>query len=249
MLKEEIIVKMEIEEFSKLISSYGKEISIEFSNIQIERFYKYMNLLIEWNEKINLTAITEPKEIIIKHFIDSLTVLKDIKGKNTLVDVGTGAGFPGIPLKIMDEEIKITLLDSLNKRINFLNEVINQLDLKNIETIHSRVEDAGKNKKYRERFDIATARAVANLATLSEYMLPLVKVGGKSICMKGSEVSEELQNSKKAISILGGEIENIDNFQLPKSDMMRNIVIIKKVKNTTNKYPRKPGTPSKEPIN
>lgn len=240
---------MEIEEFSKLISSYGKEISIEFSNIQIERFYKYMNLLIEWNEKINLTAITEPKEIIIKHFIDSLTVLKDIKGKNTLVDVGTGAGFPGIPLKIMDEEIKITLLDSLNKRINFLNEVINQLDLKNIETIHSRVEDAGKNKKYRERFDIATARAVANLATLSEYMLPLVKVGGKSICMKGPEVSEELQNSKKAISILGGEIENIDNFQLPKSDMMRNIVIIKKVKNTPNKYPRKPGTPSKEPIN
>lgn len=240
---------MEIEEFSKLISSYGKEISIEFSNIQIERFYKYMNLLIEWNEKINLTAITEPKEIIIKHFIDSLTVLKDIKGKNTLVDVGTGAGFPGIPLKIMDEEIKITLLDSLNKRINFLNEVINQLDLKNIETIHSRVEEAGKNKKYRESFDIATARAVANLATLSEYMLPLVKVGGKSICMKGSEVSEELQNSKKAISILGGEIENIDNFQLPKSDMMRNIVIIKKVKNTPNKYPRKPGTPSKEPIN
>ena len=240
---------MEIEEFSKLISSYGKEISIEFSNIQIERFYKYMNLLIEWNEKINLTAITEPKEIIIKHFIDSLTVLKDIKGKNTLVDVGTGAGFPGIPLKIMDEEIKITLLDSLNKRINFLNEVIKQLDLKNIETIHSRVEEAGKNKKYRERFDIATARAVANLATLSEYMLPLVKVSGKSICMKGSEVSEELQNRKKAISILGGEIENIDNFQLPKSDMMRNIVIIKKVKNTPNKYPRKPGTPSKEPIN
>ena len=240
---------MEIEEFSKLISSYGKEISIEFSNIQIERFYKYMNLLIEWNEKINLTAITEPKEIIIKHFIDSLTVLKDIKGKNTLVDVGTGAGFPGIPLKIMDEEIKITLLDSLNKRINFLNEVINQLDLKNVETIHSRVEEAGKNKKYRESFDISTARAVANLATLSEYMLPLVKVGGKSICMKGSEVSEELKNSKKAISILGGEIESIDNFKLPKSDMMRNIVIIKKVKNTPSKYPRKAGTPSKEPIN
>lgn len=228
---------------------YGKEISIEFSNIQIEKFYKYMNLLIEWNEKINLTAITEPKEIIIKHFIDSLTVLKDIKGKNTLVDVGTGAGFPGIPLKIMDEEIKITLLDSLNKRINFLNEVINQLDLKNVETIHSRVEEAGKNKKYRESFDISTARAVANLATLSEYMLPLVKVGGKSICMKGSEVSEELKNSKKAISILGGEIESIDNFKLPKSDMMRNIVIIKKVKNTPSKYPRKAGTPSKEPIN
>lgn len=240
---------MEIEEFSNLIKLYGKEISIEFSDIQIKKFYKYMNLLIEWNEKINLTAITEPKEIIIKHFIDSLTVLKDVKGKNTLVDVGTGAGFPGIPLKIMNEEIKITLLDSLNKRINFLNEVIKELDLRNIETMHSRVEEAGKNKKYRESFDIATARAVANLSTLSEYMLPLVRVGGKSICMKGSEVGEELQNSKKAISILGGEIENIDNFQLPKSDMMRNIVIIKKVKNTPSKYPRKPGTPSKEPIN
>ena len=240
---------MEIEEFSNLIKLYGKEISIEFSDIQIKKFYKYMNLLIEWNEKINLTAITEPKEIIIKHFIDSLTVLKDVKGKNTLVDVGTGAGFPGIPLKIMNEEIKITLLDSLNKRINFLNEVIKELDLRNIETMHSRVEEAGKNKKYRESFDIATARAVANLSTLSEYMLPLVRVGGKSICMKGSEVGEELQNSKKAISILGGEIENIDNFQLPKSDMKRNIVIIKKVKNTPSKYPRKPGTPSKEPIN
>ena len=239
---------MEIEEFSNLIKLYGKEISIEFSELQVERFYKYMNLLIEWNEKINLTAITEPKEIIIKHFIDSLTILKDIKGKNTLVDVGTGAGFPGIPLKIMNEEIKITLLDSLNKRINFLNEVIKELDLRNIETIHSRVEEAGKNKKYRESFDIATARAVANLSTLSEYMLPLVRVGGKSICMKGSEVGEELQNSKKAISILGGEIENIDNFQLPKSDMMRNIVIIKKVKSTPSKYPRKPGIPSKEPI-
>ena len=240
---------MEIEEFSKLMNLYGKEISIEFSDIQIEKFYKYMNLLIEWNEKMNLTAITEPKEIIVKHFIDSLTILKEIKGKNTLVDVGTGAGFPGIPLKIMDEEIKITLLDSLNKRINFLNEVIKELDLKNIETIHSRVEEAGKNKKYRENFEIATARAVANLTTLSEYMLPLVKIGGKSICMKGSEVTEELKNSKKAVSILGGEIENIENFELPKSDMMRNIVIIKKVKTTPSKYPRKPGMPSKEPIN
>ena len=165
-----------------------------------------------------------------------------------MLDVGTGAGFPGIPIKIMNENIEITLLDSLNKRINFLNEAINKLELKNISAIHSRIEDYGKNNKYREKYDIVTSRAVANLATLSEYMLPMLKIKGKSICMKGSDIKEEVKNSKRAIDILGGEIVNIEELVLPKSDNRRNLIIIEKKKNTPLKYPRKAGIPSKEPL-
>ena len=207
-----------------------------------------MNLLLEWNEKINLTAITDPNEVILKHFIDSLTINKYIKENSTLADVGTGAGFPGIPLKILRPDLKITLVDSLNKRINFLNEVINKLNLVNIETVHSRIEDFGKDKKYRESFDFVTARAVANLAVLSEYLLPIAKVGGQCVCMKGSSVEEELSNGKNAIKVLGGKIKNIDEFVLPDSDMSRNVIIIDKIKNTPNKYPRKAGIPVKEPL-
>ena len=207
-----------------------------------------MNLLIEWNKKVNLTAITEPDEIILKHFVDSLTISKYISDGTKVVDVGTGAGFPGIPLKIVRQDVDITLLDSLQKRINFLDEVINELDLEKITTIHSRVEDFGKDKKYREKFDIATSRAVANLSTLSEYLLPLVKVGGKVISMKGSLIQEELENSKNAIKILGGQIEKVDEFDLPNSDISRNIVLIDKIKNTPNRYPRKAGEPSKKPL-
>ena len=239
---------MDIKEFSNLMIDYGKEIDIVFTEEQLEQFYKYMNLLIEWNEKINLTAIIEPKEIILKHFIDSLTILKYVNDNEKMLDVGTGAGFPGIPIKIMNENIEITLLDSLNKRINFLNEVINKLKLKNISAIHSRVEDYGKNNKYREKYDIVTSRAVANLATLSEYMLPMLKIKGKSICMKGSDIKEEVKNSKRAIDILGGEIVNIEELVLPKSDNRRNLIIIEKKKNTPLKYPRKAGIPSKEPL-
>ena len=239
---------MEISEFSKLMREYGKEISIEFTEEQLNKFYKYMNFLLEWNKKINLTAITDQKEVILKHFIDSLTVLKYIKKGQKLIDIGTGAGFPGIPIKILREDVEITLLDSLNKRIKFLDETIQLLKLKNIKTIHSRVEDLGKNKEYREKFDIVISRAVANLSTLSEYMIPLVKVEGKCICMKGSDVKEEIEKSKHAINLLGGEIERIDNFILPKSDNKRNIIIIEKINNTPNKYPRKAGIPAKEPI-
>mgnify|MGYP005783563275 FL=1 len=207
-----------------------------------------MNMLIEWNKKINLTAIIEPKEIILKHFIDSLTILKYVNDNEKMLDVGTGAGFPGIPIKIMNENVEITLLDSLNKRINFLNEVINKLKLKNISAIHSRIEDYGKNNKYREKYDIVTSRAVANLATLSEYMLPMLKIKGKSICMKGSDIKEEVKNSKRAIDILGGEIVNIEELVFHKSDNRRNLIIIEKKKNTPLKYPRKAGMPLKKPL-
>ena len=235
---------MELKEFKEKI----QELSPNLTEKQQEQFYNYMNLLIEWNNKINLTAITEPNEIIVKHFIDSMTILKEIENNSKIVDVGTGAGFPGIPLKIANPELEVVLLDSLNKRINFLNEVINNLNLKKINSIHFRVEEAGQNKKYREQFDIATSRAVAALNILAEYMLPLVKVGGKCICMKGSEVEEEIEKSKKAIEILGGKIEKVENFTLANTDMKRNIVIIRKVKQTPSKYPRKAGTPSKEPL-
>ena len=239
---------MNIEEIEELMKKYGKKIEIEFTEEQLKKFYDYMNLLIEWNQKINLTAITEPKEIILKHFIDSLTINKYIQQNSTLADVGTGAGFPGIPLKIIRSDLKITLVDSLNKRINFLNDVIEKLDLKGIEAVHSRIEEFGKNKKYRESFKNVTARAVANLTVLSEYLIPIAKIGGQCICMKGSNIEEEIETGKNAIKILGGKIKDINEFDLPDSDISRNIIIIDKIKNTPNKYPRKPGTPSKEPI-
>lgn len=239
---------MEKQEFYSTIKKQANEIGIVLHEKQMEQFYQYMKLLLEWNEKINLTAITKPKEIILKHFIDSITISKYIKEGAKLIDVGTGAGFPGIPLKIIREDVEVVLLDSLNKRINFLKEVIEKLDLRQIEAVHGRVEEFGKNKKYRESFDYSTSRAVANLSTLSEYLIPLVKVEGQAICMKGSDVKEEMKKGEKAISILGGKIKNIDTFQLPESDINRNVIIIDKIKITPMKYPRKAGTPVKDPI-
>ena len=239
---------MDIQQFSDLMIEYGKEIDIVFTKEQLKKFYQYMNLLIEWNEKINLTAIVEPKEIILKHFIDSLTIIKYIEPNKSVIDIGTGAGFPGIPVKIMREDLDITLLDSLNKRIHFLNEVIQKLELKNITAVHARIEEYAKNKQYRETFDVATSRAVANLTTLSEYMLPMVALKGMAICMKGSEISEEISKSKNSIKLLGGKIDKIEEFTLPKSDNKRNLILIKKERQTPSKYPRKPGIPSKEPL-
>lgn len=239
---------MKFDEFVKKISNYLDEIQIKLNDKQLMQFYKYMNLLIEWNKKINLTSIIEPEEIIIKHFVDSVIISKYIEKGLKVIDVGTGAGFPGIPLKIVRDDIEIVLLDSLNKRVNFLNEVIKDIKLEKIQTIHARVEEFAKNKKYRENFDAVISRAVANMSTLSEYMLPLTKVGGKMLSMKGPDFEKEIENSKKAISILGGEIEKIDEYQLPKTEMKRSIIIVEKVKNTPQKYPRKPGTPAKEPI-
>lgn len=239
---------MDIHSFYENIKSQAEAINVNLNNEMCEQFYYYMKLMLEWNENINLTAIVEEDEIILKHFVDSLTIVKDIGQNGKLADIGTGAGFPGIPIKIFIPEIDVTLIDSLNKRINFLNEVIEQLELKNIVAVHGRTEDLGKDKKYREKFDYVTSRAVANLSVLSEYVLPLVKIGGKCICMKGSNVEEEVEESKKAINILGGKIEKIDTFFLADTDMGRNIVSIKKQKGTPNKYPRKAGIPAKEPI-
>lgn len=239
---------MNIDVFKELMCSHGEQIDIEFDDKQLNQFYEYMNLLLEWNEKINLTAITAPEEIILKHFIDSLTINRYIEQNRSIADVGTGAGFPGIPLKIYRPDLKVTLVDSLNKRINFLNEVIYKLNLKDINTVHSRIEDFGKDKKYREKFDYVTARAVANLATLSEYLIPISKIEGKCICMKGNDIKEEIDCSKNAINLLGGKVDKIDCFELPNSDISRNIIIIDKIKNTPNKYPRKAGLPSKEPL-
>ena len=239
---------MEKKRFEEEMSKKSKILGVRFSVDQIEQFYKYMNLLIEWNEKMNLTAITEPKEIILKHFIDSITILKYIDDNSKLVDVGTGAGFPGVPLSIMNPTLKITLVDSLNKRLIFLQEVVKELNLKNIEIVHARAEEFGQNKNYREKFDIATSRAVANLATLSEYLVPLVKIGGKIISMKASNAKEEINDAQKAIEVLGGKIEKIEEFDLPESDIGRTIIIIDKNKCTPAIYPRKAGTPAKEPI-
>lgn len=235
-------------EFKNILKKSAESINIELNDVQIEKFYRYMDLLLEWNEKINLTAITDCKEIILKHFIDSLTIEKYIDKNSYLVDVGTGAGFPGIPLKILREDINIVLLDSLNKRVNFLNEVCNNLELKNIETVHARVEEFAKNKKYREKFDVVTSRAVANLSILSEYMLPLAKKSGLCVCMKGKEIEEELNNAKNAIKVLGGTLKERKEFYLDDNQISRNIIILKKIKETPSKYPRKAGTPSKEPL-
>lgn len=239
---------MNKELFFETITNYASKIEIVLNEKQKEQFYNYMNLLLEWNEKINLTAIIEPDEVILKHFIDSITISKYIKQNAYVADIGTGAGLPGIPLKILREDIEIILVDSLNKRINFLNEVISALNLQNIKTVHSRAEDFGNNREYREKFDVVTSRAVANLATLSEYLIPLAKIEGKCLCMKGPDAEDEINNAKKAISILGGTITNVHKFNLPDSDIGRTVVEINKIKATDKKYPRKAGVPSKEPL-
>ena len=234
--------------FELNLTSLLKEIEIDITLENVEKFSQFMKLLLEWNEKMNLTAVTKQNDIILKHFVDSLTIFKYIESNKSVVDVGTGAGFPGIPLSIICPNNEFTLVDSLNKRINFLNEVKEQLKLENIETVHSRAEDFGQNKLYREHFDYGVSRAVANLSVLVEYLIPLVKIGGKIICMKGNEVEEELESARFAIRELGGEVKEIHDFVLPRTDMKRNLIIIEKIKATPKRYPRKAGVPSKQPL-
>ena len=235
---------------NNVLTKKVKELSIVLNDKQIQQFEQYYNILVEWNKVMNLTAITKYEEVIEKHFLDSLTIVDAINMEKieTLIDVGTGAGFPGIPLKIAFPHLKVTLLDSLNKRIKFLNEVIDLLDLDDIKAIHGRAEDYAKQAEYREQYDICVSRAVANLATLSEYCLPYVKVDGLFVPYKSGEIDEELKSSEKAVSILGGKVEEVVKFQLPGTDIGRSFVKIHKIKETKKKYPRKTGMPTKEPL-
>lgn len=227
-----------------------KNIKIKLSNAQLNSFQKYYEMLIEKNKVMNLTAITDYQEVLTKHFLDSLTLVKviDINNVNNLIDVGTGGGFPGIPLKIAFPHLKITLLDSLNKRVNWLNEVIKELELDDIVAIHGRAEEYGQNIEYREKYDLCVSRAVANLSTLSEYCIPFVKKDGYFISYKAATANDELKEATKAIEILGGKVDKVCTFNLENTDMERSLIKISKVKSTSKKYPRKAGLPSKEPI-
>ena len=233
---------------NEILEKGFSEMGIESDEKRIDALIKYSELLVEWNEKMNLTAITQESDIAIKHFLDSASAFLTGKVGKSVIDVGTGAGFPGLVLKILRPDIKMTLLDSLKKRITFLDEVISQTRLENIETVHSRAEDGGKNPKYREKYDTAVSRAVANLTLLAELCLPYVKVGGYFLALKGPAADEELQAAKKTISILGGAVEGIFDAKIPMLDASHKIIIIKKVRQTPIKYPRNPAKIAKSPV-
>lgn len=237
---------MNIREFEQSL----KEKGIDLSPVQLDQFETYFKLLVEWNEKVNLTAITEKEEVYLKHFYDSISpsFFVDLSGEKTICDVGAGAGFPSIPLKICFPSLKVSIVDSLNKRITFLKNLTETLGLDHVNLYHDRAETFGKLADQREQYDFVTARAVARLSVLSELCLPLVKVGGQFVALKGAGAEDEMTTGKKAVTILGGKIKEDHHFQLPKEDSDRHIVIINKVKSTPKKYPRKPGTPNKQPL-
>ena len=239
---------MEEKIFKDKLKENADTIGVLLDETMLEQFYDYKNLVIDWNEKINLTAIIDDLEFIVKHFIDSLTINKYIEKDKTIIDIGTGAGFPGIPLKILNKDNKVVLFDSLNKRLKVLEDIIEKINLTNVQTLHGRAEETFKNKEYREKYDIGVSRAVASLNVLVELMLPAVKVGGKCICMKGNNAENEIEEAKKPIKELGGKIYKVEKIVLPELNLERNIVIIKKIKQTPKQYPRKPGTPQKLPI-
>ncbi len=236
---------------SQIFDNKLKKLGITLTSIQKEQFNKFYETLVEWNKVMNLTGITDYEEVNEKHFVDSLSIVKaiDLNQVTSVIDIGTGAGFPGIPLKIAFPHLKVVLLDSLNKRINFLNHVICELGLSDITTIHGRAEDFAKQAQYREQFDLCVSRAVANLTTLSEYCIPYINVGGTFIPYKSGEIDDEVQQSLNAIRVLGGNMDEIIKFNLPESEIHRSFIKITKIKNTSKKYPRKAGLPTKEPLN
>ena len=239
---------MEEKIFKEKLKENAAIIGVSLDEVMLQQFYDYKNLVIDWNEKINLTAITDDFEFVVKHFVDSLTINKYIEKDKTIIDIGTGAGFPGIPLKILNKDNKVVLFDSLNKRLKVLEDIIEKIKLTNVETLHGRAEETFKNKQYREKYDIAVSRAVAGLNVLVELMLPAIKVGGICICMKGNNADAEIEEAKKAVKELGGKILKVEKIVLPELNLERNIVVIKKIKLTPKQYPRKPGTPQKLPI-
>lgn len=238
---------MNKQEFKKTLKERINKFDIKLNEEQLNLLYEYKELILDWNNKINLTAIKEDEDFINKHFVDSLTITEYIKENSKVIDIGTGAGFPGIPVNIYCN-CNITLFDSLNKRLKVLDDIIEKLQLSNIDTLHGRAEETFRKKEYREKFDIAVSRAVANLNVLVELMLPAVKNGGICICMKAGDIDSEIKEAQNAIKILGGKIEKIEKLVLPDTDIERSIIIIRKIKNTPNNYPRKPGTPAKNPI-
>lgn len=234
--------------FAEILAARGAEAQLSFTEEQLAQFTRYYELLVETNKVMNLTAITEPEEVAVKHMVDSLLAYEDGMQGKTLVDVGTGAGFPGVPLKIYCPSLKVTLVDSLGKRLRFLQQVIDELGLKGIRCEHLRAEDAGRSKKHREHYDYVTARAVARLSVLSEYCLPLAKKGGQFIALKGSRFAEEIEEGEAAVKILGGKIISAEPVKLPGLDDGRAIIKIAKIKATPAQYPRKAGTPEKQPL-
>lgn len=234
--------------FAEILAARGAEAQLSFTEEQLAQFTRYYELLVETNKVMNLTAITEPEEIAVKHMVDSLLAYEDGMQGKTLVDVGTGAGFPGVPLKIYCPSLRVTLVDSLGKRLRFLEQVIDELGLKGIRCEHLRAEDAGRSKKHREQYDYVTARAVARLSVLSEYCLPLAKKGGQFIALKGSRFAEEIEEGEAAVKILGGKIISAEPVKLPGLDDGRAIIKIAKIKATPAQYPRKAGTPEKQPL-
>lgn len=234
--------------FAEILAARGNEAGFFFTDKQLQQFTRYFELLTETNKVMNLTAITDPEEVAVKHMIDSLLAFEPDMKNSALADVGTGAGFPGVPLKIYCPDLKVTLIDSLGKRLKFLETVITELQLENIECFHLRAEDAGRSRQHREQYDFVTARAVARLSVLAEYCLPLVKKGGKFIALKGSKYADEIEEGRQAVKILGGRLESADPVKLPGLDDGRAVIIISKIKASPAQYPRKAGTPEKQPL-